>query len=186
MLVELVTGQAPLSGDRPDEMARAAVDPLDRPTPRARGARVSDRVDRVFARALAVDPMSRLATVGGFWRALESAAGDEGSHPLPLCRSRAAIESPARGREARGPSLSRRGSGAHPSRVRVGVVRTVAVSMIMASASLDAACIAKQLGWNVSLDAGPLVRHFVQAAERGHLECASVCPSTDRMAPPVP
>jgi serine/threonine protein kinase len=170
MLVELVTGRTALSGHLPDEMARAAVDPRDRPTPRGRGARVSDRVERVFSRALAVDPMTRFATVRGFWRALESATGTEPSDPFPLRRALTKAESTAHRREARGGSPPQKRPGMHPSRMRVRVVRTVAMGMILATASLDAACIAKQLGWNVSVDAGPMVRHLVQAAERRHLD----------------
>jgi serine/threonine protein kinase len=186
MLVELVTGHAPLIGDRPEEMARAAADPRDRPTPRARGARVSDSVERVFSRALAVDPLMRFATAGGFWRALESAACDGPSAPLPLRRARARAESTALRRETRGGSPPQRRPGQHPSRMRVRVVRTVAMSLILATVSLGAACIAKQLGWNVSVDAAPMVRHLVLAAERRHLGCATTCTATDRIPPSDP
>jgi hypothetical protein len=60
------------------------------------------------------------------------------------------------------------------------------MSLILATVSLGAACIAKQLGWNVSVDAGPMVRHLVLAAERRHLGCATTCTATDRIPPSDP
>ncbi len=86
-VVELVTGREPLPGVTPSEMAGVTVDPKVRPTPRTYGAAVSDDVERVFLRALAVDPMKRLATAGEFWTALDLAASDERAEPVMLSLS---------------------------------------------------------------------------------------------------
>lgn len=85
-VVEIVTACEPLPGSTPSEMAGVAVDPKVRPTPRTCGALVSDDVERVFLRALAVDPMKRFATAGEFWNALNLAASDERAEPVPLSR----------------------------------------------------------------------------------------------------
>lgn len=53
-------------------MARAR-DPARRPTPRALGMQVSDAVEAVFARALAVDPTTRPRDAGLFWSELTEA-----------------------------------------------------------------------------------------------------------------
>ncbi len=72
--VEVLTGRSPLEGDLAELMG-TAIDPEQRPTPRNGGASVSDEVEAVFTKALAVKPADRYATVGAFWNALEGAAG---------------------------------------------------------------------------------------------------------------
>jgi len=74
VVVELLSGREPMGEGRPlAEFAAVASDPARRPTPRALGVDVSDAVERVFARALAVFPAERWPTVGTFWRALRQA-----------------------------------------------------------------------------------------------------------------
>ena len=73
-LTECATGRPVIEGAL-RVMMDQAVDPEQRPTPRGRGARVSDEVEKVFARALAVDPRDRYTSVESFWRALERAVG---------------------------------------------------------------------------------------------------------------
>jgi serine/threonine-protein kinase len=73
-LVETVTGKQPLEGDM-HAVLGACVDEKRRPSPRALGALVSDDVEALFQRALAVDPKARFARVGEFWDALEAALG---------------------------------------------------------------------------------------------------------------
>jgi eukaryotic-like serine/threonine-protein kinase len=85
-LTECLTGQPVIEGD-PRAMMDQAVDPDLRPTPRARGARVSDEVEKAFERALAVDPRDRYSSVEGFWRALERAAGVPSVFPEPVRRA---------------------------------------------------------------------------------------------------
>ncbi len=89
---ELVSGCAPLGEGTPDALARSAVDPNRRPTPRTLGADVSDRVEEVMARALTVFPVDRWQTAGSFWGALgEATAPPSVLPPQPyLARGRAA------------------------------------------------------------------------------------------------
>jgi serine/threonine protein kinase len=76
IVVELVTGREALQGDQVDDLSRASCDPVRRPTPRALGVAVSDEVERVLSRALALNPANRFADAQQFWDAL--AAADAG------------------------------------------------------------------------------------------------------------
>ena len=73
ILVEAVTGQEPLQGDDMVQLAVASASPERRPTPRAFGVQVSDAVEAVFAKALAVKPAARWQSAGDFWDALRRA-----------------------------------------------------------------------------------------------------------------
>jgi serine/threonine protein kinase len=99
-LVEIVTGREPLPGATPSEMAGISVDPRVRPTPRTCGATVSDDIERVFLRALAIDPMKRFATAGEFWKALDLAASDERPEPVLISRPQALSTDAAGGVDA--------------------------------------------------------------------------------------
>jgi serine/threonine-protein kinase len=68
-MVELLAGRPVIEGDR-SSMMGTALDPLRRPTPRAEGVAVTDAVDFVFQRALALDPRERFRDAGDFWNAL--------------------------------------------------------------------------------------------------------------------
>lgn len=86
IFVELLSGREPLGDGSPDELERVATDPACRPTPRTFGAAVSDEVEAVFARAVAVYPAERWQTAGSFWRALHeamNAAHDEHQPQAP-------------------------------------------------------------------------------------------------------
>jgi formylglycine-generating enzyme required for sulfatase activity len=71
--VEMLTGRSALDGDDLIQLAFASGNPEKRPTPRAMGAAVSDPVERVFQRALAVRPEDRYARAREFWKDLEAA-----------------------------------------------------------------------------------------------------------------
>ena len=71
--VEVMTGKEPLGGDNFVQLGFASSDREHRPTPRALGANVSDAVEAVFAKALAVVPEQRHATAGEFWDDLRAA-----------------------------------------------------------------------------------------------------------------
>ncbi|MGK4002846.1 SUMF1/EgtB/PvdO family nonheme iron enzyme [Sorangium sp. So ce1036] len=74
ILIEVMRGGAPaLEGDDYIQLAVASRDPSRRPTPRTLGLAVSDEVEAVFARALAVAPADRFPTMGSFWSALHRA-----------------------------------------------------------------------------------------------------------------
>jgi formylglycine-generating enzyme required for sulfatase activity len=72
-MVELLSGHRALDGEEVVELAQSSSDVLVRPTPRTRGAVVSDAVEHVFRTALAVDPRKRHATAGELWDALDAA-----------------------------------------------------------------------------------------------------------------
>jgi formylglycine-generating enzyme required for sulfatase activity len=71
--VEMLTGKVALDGDDLIQLAFASGNPEQRPTPRALGATVSDAVESVFRRALAVRPHDRYARAKEFWRDFEAA-----------------------------------------------------------------------------------------------------------------
>ena len=73
VVVEVVTGRAPLEGDDLVQLAVAAADPARRPTPRTLGVDLGIAADAVFARALAVKPEERFSTAGELWKALAAA-----------------------------------------------------------------------------------------------------------------
>lgn len=66
-------GRRAFAGDDYIELARQSCDESRRPTPRTLGLSVSDMVESVFGRALAVQPMHRYASMGEFWAALTGA-----------------------------------------------------------------------------------------------------------------
>jgi formylglycine-generating enzyme required for sulfatase activity/serine/threonine protein kinase len=73
IVVETVTGQEPIQGEDFVQLAVASGRADRRPTPRTLGAVVSDHVEAVFARALAVKPADRWQSAGDFWNALRRA-----------------------------------------------------------------------------------------------------------------
>jgi formylglycine-generating enzyme required for sulfatase activity len=71
---EVMSGCEPLAGDSFVQLGFASSDTSRRPTPRALGCgTVSDDVERVFAKALAVRPEDRFQNAGDFWSALRAA-----------------------------------------------------------------------------------------------------------------
>ncbi len=74
IMVELLRGGIPaLQGDDYLQLAIASRDPSVRPTPRAFGVEVTDEVEAVFRRALAVAPRDRYKTAGELWADLHGA-----------------------------------------------------------------------------------------------------------------
>ncbi|MBX3181769.1 MAG: protein kinase [Polyangiaceae bacterium] len=73
-LVEALVGHPVIDGDHAAMMG-TTLDEHRRPTPRAEGVEVSDEVEAVFSRALAVDPRDRYADAGLFWDDLVGAIG---------------------------------------------------------------------------------------------------------------
>ncbi|MEZ4223676.1 MAG: protein kinase [Polyangiaceae bacterium] len=90
-MVELSVGRTVIDGDHAAMMG-TALDANRRPTPRNEGLEVSDEVELVFRRALAVDPRDRYPDAGKFWNALCAAVGVRGD---------GADEFNLRGRDAR-------------------------------------------------------------------------------------
>lgn len=83
LAVELMAGRHPWRHlDLLTAMDRA-VDRRTRPTPRTMGVDVTDAVEAVFARALAVDPTARYPDAGAFWNTLTAARRGEAPAPAP-------------------------------------------------------------------------------------------------------
>jgi len=72
-LVEALAGRPVIAGDH-TMLRQQILDPKRRPTPRQHGVAVSDRVEAVLGRALALDPRSRFQDADVFWKALSDAA----------------------------------------------------------------------------------------------------------------
>jgi formylglycine-generating enzyme required for sulfatase activity len=71
---EVMSGCEPLSGDTFVQLGFASSDASRRPTPRTLGCgSVTEDVERVFAKALAVRPEDRYQDAGDFWSALRAA-----------------------------------------------------------------------------------------------------------------
>ena len=75
---EVILGRPPIGGDL-TAMMGAALDPERRPTPRTRGAKISDGLEQVFVKALALDPRHRTQSIEAFWTQLEVATGRQPS-----------------------------------------------------------------------------------------------------------
>ncbi len=87
-VVEAAKGEEVVYGDHA-QMMGVILSPERRPTPRNQGIEVTDEVERVFARAMALDPRHRTQTVGEFWDALtlvlgmQSETGTVSHRPVP-------------------------------------------------------------------------------------------------------
>jgi serine/threonine-protein kinase len=77
-LVEASAGRQIMSNDFQAAIG-SAIDEKRRPTPRNEGVEVPEAVERVFERALAVDPKNRHPNMAMFWNELEDAVGVERS-----------------------------------------------------------------------------------------------------------
>jgi eukaryotic-like serine/threonine-protein kinase len=107
IVVELLTGREPLEGDDYVQLAVASGNPDRRPTPRTLGASVSDDVESVIAKALAIKPTDRWPTAGEFWNALRQAVAmapmrgmTEPNPPSSLTPSRQGRRDSSFGRDA--------------------------------------------------------------------------------------
>ncbi len=73
-VVEAAKGDEVVTGDHAAMMG-TILDPVRRPSPSNEGIEVSAETERVFCRALAVDPKDRYQSVGDFWDELTGALG---------------------------------------------------------------------------------------------------------------
>lgn len=90
ILGECISGKDAIAGETSDELYAAVLNPSRRPTPRNLGAQVSDDIERVFERALDVDPRARYATAGEMWQALRVALRQGAQGVLEASKSAAA------------------------------------------------------------------------------------------------
>ena len=89
MLVELVVGHEALQGDDLMQLAFATANKDKRPTPLALGVDLGERVEAVFARALAVPTDARYPNAAELWRALrEAVAHGASTKPFPTSNPR--------------------------------------------------------------------------------------------------
>ena len=72
IFTELMTQEPPLRGDDLTQLAFMSMDPRRRPTPRTYGVNISDALESVLRRALAVAPDDRFRSMGELWDALRS------------------------------------------------------------------------------------------------------------------
>ncbi|RYZ02764.1 MAG: protein kinase [Myxococcales bacterium] len=130
--VEMLTGKNALDGDDLIQLAFASGNPEKRPTPRALGAAVSDPVERVFQRALAVRPEDRYSRAREFWKDLESAAAGSFSdtvlHPGEVQPARSPATEPA----------ARLGSGLGAGSTNTSSPSTVTTTGVKSKSSLGA------------------------------------------------
>jgi serine/threonine protein kinase len=73
VVVEMMCGREALQGQEVAKLGQESCDRHRRPTPRSLGVRVSDEIERVLRRALAVEPEHRYPNVRAFWGALTEA-----------------------------------------------------------------------------------------------------------------
>lgn len=178
-VVEAAKGDEVISGDHAAMMG-TILDPVRRPTPRHEGIDVSDAVESVFSRALAVDPRDRYQSVGGFWDDLTRALAihHEVGGPVSIDTQR---KRPGSGRATTGfdsirpPAPSGGDSRARPrSAVPNGVTE---VGAIDESLSLDLVAPKRPLSGSPLASSGRAVPGEVREA------LSSSSPSFDGLAP---
>jgi serine/threonine-protein kinase len=129
-LSEAMVGRPVIDGD-PAAIMGTVLDPHRRPTPGSEGVIVSDDVERVFAKALALDPRFRYADAGVFWNALLAAARITSGELQEVRLPRDARAEPGGGVRVERVDVARRAgagrspSGAAPASVRGGAQQRV-------------------------------------------------------------
>lgn len=93
VVIEVLTGHTVIEGEHIGELAAKALNPLQRPTPRALGVAIGDEVEAAMARAVALAPDERPRDAGEFWGMLKHAvASDKASgrspHAMPVSGAR--------------------------------------------------------------------------------------------------
>ena len=77
--LEAFTDRTVMLGEHLGELALKALDPDNRPTPRALGLAVGDHVEEVFARAVSLSPAGRPQDAGELWGMLKNALTVDGA-----------------------------------------------------------------------------------------------------------
>jgi serine/threonine-protein kinase len=169
-MVEVLCGAPVIDGDT-FMMRRACLDDKRRPTPRTHGADVPIEVEKVFEKALAVDPRRRYKEVETFWSELEVAMGME---PSLGPRDRRREPSEAAGKEPLGAGLT--GTGSRLARIdlqRISVPSMPAVRLPV-DAAVEAA-VARRKG----AGAPP-------SSAKASLPSSGAAPPSSAKAKPVP
>jgi serine/threonine protein kinase len=113
-LTEGLVGQPVIDGD-PAAIMGTVLDPARRPTPGSEGVIVSAEVERVFTKALALDPRERYADAGVFWNELMAAARITSGEMAEVRLPRDARAEPGGGVRVERVEVSRRVSARPPS-----------------------------------------------------------------------
>ena len=113
-LTEGLVGHPVIDGD-PAAIMGTVLDPARRPTPGSEGVIVSDDVERVFSKALALDPRERYADAGVFWNELIAAARIASGEMAEVRMPRDSRAEPGGGVRVERVDMSRRQSGRPPS-----------------------------------------------------------------------
>ena len=130
VLVEILRGGAPaLDGGDFMQLGMASRDPHRRPTPRTLGAPVSDAVERVFQKALAVTPGERFPSMGPFWAALREAQRTGHVPESPMT-------SPPEWTFQGGPLTGQQGPASVPNPVSVNVMSPVTTPGALAQTAI--------------------------------------------------
>jgi serine/threonine-protein kinase len=86
LVLEALMDRTVMSGEHVGEFAQGALDPANRPTPRAFGLKVGNEVQSILARAVAINPRDRPRDAGEFWGMLKHAMQVDGGHAEPQMR----------------------------------------------------------------------------------------------------
>lgn len=116
-LTEALVGRPVIDGD-PAAIMGTVLDPARRPTPGNEGVIVSKEVERVFSKALALDPRERYADAGEFWNELLASARITSGEMQEVRMPRDARAEPGGGMRVERierVELTRRASGRPPS-----------------------------------------------------------------------
>jgi serine/threonine protein kinase len=117
-LSEALVGHPIIDGD-PAAIMGTVLDPKRRPTPGSEGVIVSDEVEQVFAKALALDPRDRHGDVGVFWNELLAAARITSGEMQEVRLPRDSRAEPGGGVRIERVEVARRPSSGHPLGVTV-------------------------------------------------------------------
>jgi len=113
-LTEALVGHPIIDGE-PAAIMGTVLDPNRRPTPGSEGVIVSDEVERVFTKALALDPRERYSDAGVFWNELLAAARITSGELLEVRLPRDSRAEPGGGTRVERVEVARRPSIRSPS-----------------------------------------------------------------------
>jgi formylglycine-generating enzyme required for sulfatase activity/tRNA A-37 threonylcarbamoyl transferase component Bud32 len=186
VLLELVSGRAPLPGATIEELGAASTRGDERPSLARLGMTRSAEVEAVFARAVTVDPAARYASVEAFWADLRRVVGAESAGAIPIASLAASVVTGATVEESPGlashrelvatvPAPTSKPSSARSRWLIAAVAVAVTVTVWGVSASRPTASVAAALAVPAALTS--------RAAASVPVEPAAACPASMVMVP---
>jgi cytochrome c peroxidase len=130
--LELLGGRYPFDASSFGQLIFAVCDPDNRPSPRAMGLEVSEEVEQVFVRALALDTEQRPRNADVFWREVLEATGADSRSFLQTGR----IKTLRRGDARTAPPSSREPSVARAARAGSGRWPLAAAAALLIAGAL--------------------------------------------------